>query len=135
MKPAKRERITWLSIGLLAGIFISGLFLLIFQEPSLSSSALLINRSSESTVASLVQQTIVCPSENIISGGNRIDINTASETELNELPGIGEAKANSIIEFRQRYGAFKSIDELLYVPGISESLYADICASISVGSN
>lgn len=48
-----------------------------------------------------------------------IDINTASAAELDELPGIGPALADAIIEYRTDHGNFGSVDELARVPGIS----------------
>ena len=41
-----------------------------------------------------------------------VNINTASPAELEALPGIGPAKAKSIVEYRQKNGAFKSVEEL-----------------------
>ncbi|MBU5454473.1 helix-hairpin-helix domain-containing protein [Caproiciproducens sp. MSJ-32] len=52
-----------------------------------------------------------------------ININTASLEELTEIKGIGEVKAKSIIEYREKYGAFKSIEELKNVKGIGEKTF------------
>ena len=49
-----------------------------------------------------------------------ININAASENELQKLPRIGPAKAKLIIEYRNAKGNFNSIDELLKVKGIGE---------------
>ena len=46
-----------------------------------------------------------------------VNINTASSAELEALPGIGPAKAKSIVEYRQKNGAFKSVEELKNVKG------------------
>lgn len=40
-----------------------------------------------------------------------VNINTATETELETLPGIGPSKATAILAYRQEHGAFKSVDE------------------------
>ncbi len=63
---------------------------------------------------------------------NKININTASLEELKTLSGIGEAKAKSIIEYRTKNGNFKSIEDLLNVSGISETIYAKIKENITV---
>lgn len=55
-----------------------------------------------------------------------ININTASTTELEELPGIGPVTAASIIEWRTEHGGFSSVDELLEVSGIGEVTLAEI---------
>jgi competence protein ComEA len=52
---------------------------------------------------------------------DRININTATAPELVQLPGIGPALAESIIEFREANGPFQSIDDLVNVPGIGEA--------------
>jgi competence protein ComEA len=49
-----------------------------------------------------------------------LNLNTASIWELEGLPGIGPALAKRIVEFREKKGGFKRIEELLAVPGISE---------------
>lgn len=47
-----------------------------------------------------------------------LNINTVDAQELESLPGIGPSLAEEIIKYRQQYGPFMSIDELLKVPGI-----------------
>ena len=63
---------------------------------------------------------------------NKININTASFDELVSLQGIGEKKANSIIEYRKRNGFFKSIDEIKNVEGIGDALFNQIKEDICV---
>lgn len=63
--------------------------------------------------------------------GKKININTATKEELTTLTGIGESKANSIIEYRKT-NQFKSIEELKNVSGIGEALYESIKDSITV---
>ena len=48
----------------------------------------------------------------------RVDINTADVEELDELPEVGPATAESIIQYRQTNGSFSSVDELEEIPGI-----------------
>jgi competence protein ComEA len=47
-----------------------------------------------------------------------VNINTANQTELESLPGIGPVKAKAILEYRKKNGGFKSVDELTRVDGI-----------------
>ena len=47
-----------------------------------------------------------------------IDINSASSAQLQEVPGIGPATAEKILQMRKSYGAFKSVDDLMAVRGI-----------------
>lgn len=51
-------------------------------------------------------------------GTEAIDLNTAGAEELEELPGIGPAKAAAIVEHREQFGPFQSVDSLADVPGI-----------------
>ena len=52
-----------------------------------------------------------------------VDINIASEKELETIPGIGETLAKRIIDFREKNGRFRRPEHLLLVPGISEKRF------------
>ena len=60
------------------------------------------------------------------SDTEKININTATKEQLMTLPGIGENKANAIIEYRQTQGMFKTIDEIMRIDGIKEGVYNKI---------
>lgn len=55
-----------------------------------------------------------------------ININTASRDELMQLPGIGESKADSIVSYRNEYGGFKTIEDIMLIDGIKEAVYDKI---------
>ena len=61
-----------------------------------------------------------------------ININTASVSELTNLSGIGEVKAKSIVNYRNMNGKFKTINDILKVDGISETLFSKIKNNITV---
>jgi len=63
---------------------------------------------------------------------NKININTADATELEKLPGIGEVKAEAIIQYRKSYGRFKTIHDITRVSGIGEKTFEKIKDLISV---
>ena len=66
----------------------------------------------------------------VISG--KISLNTATIDELMMLPGIGEAKAEAIIKYREEVGAFQNIEELKEVNGIGDAIFDDIKESITI---
>ncbi|EOG0266176.1 helix-hairpin-helix domain-containing protein, partial [Neisseria gonorrhoeae] len=62
-----------------------------------------------------------------------VNINAASQQELEALPGIGPAKAKAIAEYRAQNGAFKSVDDLIKVKGIGPAVLAKLKDQASVG--
>ena len=62
-----------------------------------------------------------------------LDLNTASEGELTEVPGIGPALAKRIVEFRDEHGSFKRVDDLMKVRGIGEKSLEKIRPHVTVG--
>ena len=67
--------------------------------------------------------------QSILSGSGyekKVNINTASMEELMTLTGIGEAKAESIIRYREENGGFQSIEDLMEIGGIKEGVFEKI---------
>jgi competence protein ComEA len=62
-----------------------------------------------------------------------LDLNTASASDLDGLPGIGKSFADRIIEYRTTNGPFTSVDDLQKVKGIGAALFAKIAPLVSVG--
>lgn len=61
-----------------------------------------------------------------------ININTATKSELMQLPGIGESKAESILAYRQEHGSFTTIEDIMQISGIKEAVYSQIKDYIKV---
>jgi competence protein ComEA len=62
-----------------------------------------------------------------------INLNTATAAELEKLPGIGQKVAARIVEYRQKNGPFKKVEELMNVQGIGEKNLAKIQAFLTTG--
>lgn len=61
-----------------------------------------------------------------------VDLNRAGTEELEELPGFGPALAQRILEFREKNGKFKTVQELLRVPGLGPKKLARIKSKVYV---
>jgi competence protein ComEA len=62
----------------------------------------------------------------------KVDLNTATAEQLDALPGVGPATASAIIEHRTKIGRFRSISQLLDVPGIGDAKLAALRARVTV---
>lgn len=66
------------------------------------------------------------------SKSEKVNINTASKEALMTLPGIGEARAEAIVAYRQTAGSFQTIEDIMKVSGIKESAFQKIKDDITV---
>lgn len=64
--------------------------------------------------------------------GAVVNLNTASAAELEELPGIGPSTAARIVEYRQKNGSFKKIEDLLNIRGIGEKSFLKLKPLLTV---
>jgi len=89
---------------------------------------------SETTTSSSITQSDTSSSINSSTkNSNLININTASQKELEELPGIGPALAQRIIDYREKNGYFSTIEDIKKVSGIGDKRFEAIKDSITVG--
>lgn len=63
---------------------------------------------------------------------DKININTADRELLMTLPGIGEAKADAILKYRETHGGFSSIGEICQISGIKDAVFSNIKDRISI---
>jgi competence protein ComEA len=61
-----------------------------------------------------------------------LDLNSADEGDLDELPGIGPVLAGRIVEWREQHGRFRSVDELAEVEGIGPALLERLTPTVRV---
>jgi competence protein ComEA len=62
-----------------------------------------------------------------------VDLNSATQAQLESVKGIGPAKAKAIIEYRAKNGSFKSVDDLEKVTGFGKKTVDKVRAEVSVG--
>lgn len=122
---------------------VSSVFSSSYNEPVSSSSEIAedppvsapVVPSSTSEEVSVLQSTSSESSSEIFTDEfdfDKININTASAEELQQLEGIGKTRANAIIAYRKENGGFSSVNELLNVKGIGEKTFEKIRGEITV---
>ena len=89
------------------------------DEPLIPNSGISVTREGET----LRVQRVEIPSFYKISLGLPISVNTESEEGLTALPGVGKNMAKAIVEERTKRGGFKSLDEIMGIPGIGPKFY------------
>jgi competence protein ComEA len=66
------------------------------------------------------------------SAAATINLNTATSAQLDTLPGVGKAMADRIVEYREKNGGFKKIEDLMNVRGIGEKNFLKLKPYITV---
>lgn len=92
------------------------------------------NNNKVNEIVKIVEKECICPeikndscvNNNLVSDNGYISLNNSTFEELTSIPGLGESKAKSILEYRSKNNGFKSIDELMNVSGIGEKVFEKI---------
>ena len=87
------------------------------------------NKNSVSYIANESLHTTEAP--HFING--KLNLNTATLEELTELEQIGEVRAQGIIDYREKNGGFKFIEEVTNISGITQSVFEKNIDKITVG--
>ena len=61
-----------------------------------------------------------------------LNLNTATQADLEKLPGVGASTAKAILEYRQKNGGFKKIEELMNIKGIGEKSFLKLKPLVTV---
>ena len=97
---------------------------------SVNLAAPLVDNQHISVPQRVASATVAPPNA---TGGDLVNVNTATAVELETLPHIGPAMAQRIIDFREENGPFARKEDLQNVAGIGETRYNDIAPLITVG--
>ena len=84
------------------------------------------------TAAVVSAQDSATMSKATVSAAAPINLNSATSTQLEALPGIGAKTAERIIEYRQKNGGFKKIEDLMNVRGVGEKSFLKLKPLITV---
>lgn len=90
------------------------------------------DKEDVNTVIEEAGTNVIKDGTNTSNKGSKININKASQTELETLTGIGPSTALKIINYRNSNGNFKTIDDIKNVPGIGESKFDNIKNDICI---
>lgn len=103
-------------------------------EELLNHELIIIGNINDETESSVVQNSSTSSSNgnNSDKGSTLININTADLEQLKEITGIGNIKAQSIIDYREANGGFKSLEELKNVDGIGDKTFEKIKDQITL---
>jgi competence protein ComEA len=83
-------------------------------------------------VASSAQQAASAAAAPAEKAGPTVNINTATSSELESLPGVGPKLAQRIIDYREKNGGFKKLEDLMNVQGIGEKNFLKLKSKLSV---
>ena len=107
---------------------VSRLFALVARRAALGVGVLALLVVSPSYVRAQA------PAASVEKAAPVVNLNTASAADLENLPGVGAKMAERIVEYRQKNGPFKKIEDLMNVKGIGEKNFLKLKARLSVGA-
>ena len=127
LKISKLEGI----VLLLTLLFVGGTLLwFAFSQPGEGVTVVTERQDPEPQVLTETPDTPEAPG---LLEGEVLNLNTASQTELTRLPGIGETKAAAIVAWRQEHVSFQTVEDLMAVDGIGEKTLENLRPYVTVG--
>lgn len=89
---------------------------------------------SQTPAPAEAQPPAAVESETPVADSVLLDLNTATQSQLEDLPGIGASKAMAIIAYREQNGAFKTVNQLLGVKGIGPKMLEKLAPFVTAGA-
>lgn len=138
MKSDKRQTLVLIGISL---IIIAGVLIFVaVSQPKIyeqDESTLISNQSSQSNTSVYIetqsaQTTTVNDSSVSEYVSYPVNINTATVQELCTINGIGEKRAEAIVQYRQQIGSYTSVEQIKNIQGIGDSIYAQVSPYLTV---
>lgn len=121
-EKGKIAKIEWLLLAVTA-LFLGFLLTLFWKDRAAMAT---------DETGTAVETEIEVPQEAIQPDLSPLDLNSATEEELAELPGIGEELARRIVEYRTENGPFESAEDIMEVSGIGEGKFAVLESRVTV---
>jgi competence protein ComEA len=88
--------------------------------------------AQQSSAAKAAKPAAASPAKSAATATAPVNINTATQAQLEALPGVGPKVAERILEFRQKNGNFKKIEDLMNVQGIGEKSFLKLKPLLTV---
>lgn len=125
--PQERNIIFALSLLLLLGIFVKIIKEKVFPDSTETLKLIAVSEEIKSNYSDV--KSAVSIEDSLIA---LININEADATELVSLPGVGTKLAEKVLKTRDQLGGFKSIEDLLKVPGIGAKKFKKIHSKVTL---
>lgn len=117
------KKIKTLATSLLIGLFSTAVFANeVTTAPAAEQQTIPVATQTAPTAPAVTASTQTAPSQQMAANPNTLNINTASAAEIQDkLVGIGAKKAQAIVDYRTKNGAFINVEQLKEVSGIGEA--------------
>lgn len=123
MTENQKDLLTWLIVLGLVVVTAIGFFFCLPDLPGVQRLSTSQTEVTQNPASNETTVTTVTSTHTTVENGDGvfpINLNTATAQELMQIPGIGEKTAEKILEYREYYGSFRTVDELTEIKGIGK---------------
>jgi comEA protein len=101
----------------------------------MTAAGAMVSRPASALVLGAVMQPPAQEAPAVTQAAKPVNLNSASADELEALPGIGPATATRILEYRQKNGPFKKVEDLMNIKGIGEKSFLKLKPLVTVAAS